>query len=112
MSDMIEYVSDETFASDVSSIVEPILLDFTADWCAPCKAMDPVLEQVRKKYEGQLRILKVDLDESADICSQFGVFSIPTLIFLSSGEAKHRLAGARSYNQLVQEIDRFLQSTK
>jgi|ERR1700691_2113820 thioredoxin 1 len=112
MSDMIEYVSDETFASDVSGIVEPILLDFTADWCAPCKAMDPVLEQVRKKYAGQLRVLKVDLDESTEICSQFGVFSIPTLIFFANGEAKHRLGGARGYHQLVQEVDSFLQGSQ
>ena len=112
MSDMIEYVSDETFASDVSGVAEPILLDFTADWCAPCKAMDPVLEQVRKKYAGQLRVLKVDLDESTEICSQFGVFSIPTLIFLANGEAKHRLGGARGYDQLVQEVDSFLQGSQ
>jgi thioredoxin 1 len=109
---MIEYVSDETFASDVSGISEPILLDFTADWCAPCKAMDPVLERVKEKYAGRLRILKVDLDESADTCSQFGVFSIPTLIFFADGEAKHRLGGPQRYDQLVRELDMYLEAAE
>jgi thioredoxin 1 len=108
MSDEVEYVSDETFAAEVSAATEPILLDFTAEWCEPCKAMDPALEQIREKYAAKLRVLKVDLDDSPDLCDQLGVFSIPTLIFISGGEPKYRLAGARSYDQLVEAVDTFL----
>ncbi len=106
--DSIEYVSDETYAAEVGAATEPILLDFTAEWCEPCKAMEPALEDCQTKYAGRLRILKVDLDDSPDLCDELGVFSIPTLIFVSGGEPKHRLPGARSYDQLVQEIDSFL----
>jgi thioredoxin 1 len=108
MSVEIEYVSEESFAAEVSRTTEPILLDFTADWCEPCEAMAPVIEQISQKYTGKLRVLKVDLDECADIATQFEVWSIPTLIFLSNGKPKHRLGGARSYRQLVQEIETFL----
>lgn len=106
--DSIAYVSDETYAAEVGASAEPILLDFTAEWCEPCKAMDPILEEFRTRYAGKLRILKVDLDESPDLCEQLGVFTIPTLIFVSDGEPRHRLAGARSQDQLGSEIDTFL----
>lgn len=106
--DLIEYVSDETYAAEVSGTREPILLDFTAEWCEPCKAMDPALERCRTKYAGRLRILKVDLDESPDLCDELAVFSIPTLILVAEGQPKQRLGGARSYDQLVQDIDSFL----
>ncbi len=106
--DLIEYVSDETYTAEVSAATGPILLDFTAEWCEPCKAMDPALEQCRTKYAGRLRILKVDLDDSPDLCEELGVFSIPTLILVADGQPKHRLGGARSYDQLVQDIDSFL----
>ena len=108
MSVEIEYVSAESFAAEVRRTKEPILLDFTADWCAPCEAMEPVIEQIGQEYAGRLRVLKVDLDECAEIAAQFEVWSIPTLIFLSNGKQKHRLGGPRNYRQLVQEIEKIL----
>jgi thioredoxin 1 len=104
----VTYISDETYEAEFSAGTEPILLDFTAEWCEPCKAMDPAIEECQTKYAGKLRILKVDLDESPDLCDELGVLSIPTLIFVHNGEPRHRLAGPRSYNQLVQDIDEFL----
>lgn len=98
---------DESFSAEVSG-TEPVLLDFWADWCEPCKAMEPALEQIGDKYVGRLRVLKVDLDECPGTAARLRVFSIPTLIFLTDGEPAHRVRGAHSYEQLTQEIDMFL----
>jgi thioredoxin 1 len=109
MSEEVDYITDETFEADVSAGNEPILLDFTAEWCEPCKAMDPALEQIREQFAGRLRVLKVDLDESPDTCARFSVLSIPTLLLMSKdGVPQYRLGGPKTYDQLVEAVDAFL----
>lgn len=107
MDELMSYVSDETFAAELAATSVPMLLDFTADWCEPCKAMEPAMEQIAREYAGRLRVVRVDLDSSEDLAFKFRVMSIPTLIFLKDGEPGRRVRGAQSYDNLVNEIDAF-----
>lgn len=107
MSRMIEYISDESYAEEVGH-GGLILLDFSADWCEPCKAMEPALLEIDETYGERLRVFKVDLDECPGLVEHFSVMSIPTLILLLEGEPKRRLNGPRTYQQLSQEVSELL----
>jgi len=111
MTERVPYVSDDSFPEESVPTTEPILLDFTADWCEPCKAMDPTIEAIAKEFEGRLRVLKVDLDESPELVSRFRVMSIPTLVLLRGGESVQRLRGPRSHGQLAKELEDFLSAS-
>jgi thioredoxin 1 len=83
----------------------PILVDFWAEWCAPCRAIAPILEELAGEQDGRLRIGKLNVDEQPDIPRQLGIMSIPTLILFSKGEEKARIVGARAKEQLLKEIE-------
>ena len=103
MADALGYVSDETFDDELSRTRETvILLDFTADWCAPCKAMEPILEGVAEEYAGRMRVLRVDFDECPDVADRFQVMSLPTLILLKDGEPVQRVRGAQNRRAIVE----------
>ncbi|OQY26316.1 MAG: thioredoxin [Anaerolineaceae bacterium 4572_5.1] len=76
----VNYVTKDKFKEDVLEAGTPILIDFTADWCGPCKMMAPVLAELAKEWEGKIKILKLDVDENKEIAARYGVMSIPTLI--------------------------------
>ncbi len=101
-------LSDATFDEEIKSSSEPVLVDFWAEWCGPCKMIAPTLDEIGKDYAGRLKIAKLNIDDSPDIARRFDVMSIPTLILFKDGEPSLRIIGAKGKGQLVQELDPFL----
>ncbi len=102
-------VLDETsFSEKVFSTSYPVLVDFWADWCVPCKAVAPILEELASKYDGKLIIGKVNVDKYPRVAAGLGVRSIPTMVVFSGGEEKERLVGAYSKAQIMKTIESVL----
>jgi thioredoxin 1 len=101
-------LSDSSFDEEIKSSEEPVLVDFWAEWCGPCKMIAPTLEEIGKDYSGRLRIAKLNVDDAPDTARRFEVMSIPTLILFKDGEPSLRIIGAKGKGQLLQEIDPFL----
>lgn len=87
-------VQDSTFKNEVLDSATPVLVDFWATWCAPCRAIAPSLEELATQYKGQVKIAKVDVDESQQVAQQFGIRSIPTLLMFKGGKVVEQLVGA------------------
>lgn len=105
MSESIVYSSDAAFEADVLQADVPVLVDFWAEWCGPCKMIAPVLDAISEEYAGKLKIVKVDVDANPDSPAKFGVRGIPTLILFKNGSAEATKVGALSRAQLVEFID-------
>ena len=108
MSEKIETLTDATFDEHVKASDVPVLVDFWAEWCGPCKMISPVLEEIAEEQAGKIRIGKLNIDDNLEVTRRFDVMSIPTLILFKDGEAKVRITGARGKAQLLQEITPFL----
>ncbi len=98
-------VTDDSFQQDVVSSNKPVLVDFWATWCGPCKMVDPVLEEIAKDHGETLTIAKLDVDANPETARAFQVTSIPTLILFQNGEATKRIVGAKSKSALLRELD-------
>ena len=98
----------KSFAELVNSPGMPVLVDFYADWCGPCKTMSPILQQVASQRSGKLRVIKIDVDKNPDVAQQFRVQSIPTLILFNHGQPVWRQAGVVPAAQLTQVVDAHL----
>ena len=105
MSEHIKHITDASFDSDVLKSDKPVLVDFWAEWCGPCKMIAPILEEVAKEYEGKVIIAKIDVDANQDIPAKFGVRGIPTLILFKNGVAAAQKVGALAKGQLTTFID-------
>ena len=108
MSELTKALTDSTFDEEIGSAEEPVLVDFWAEWCGPCKLIEPVLAEIAEENKGRLRVSKVNVDDNLDIVRRFDVMSIPTLILFKDGEPRVRLVGAKGKAQLLQEIGRHL----
>ena len=103
-------VTDAQFESEVVQSPIPVLIDFWAPWCAPCRAIAPVLEELAATYDGRVKIVKMNVDEHPNTPARFGVRGIPNLLVLKNGEVKEQLIGAVPKAQLVKAIDMVLAS--
>jgi len=104
----ISTLTDSTFDEEIAGSDVPVLVDFWAEWCGPCKLITPVLEEIAKEHDGKLRIAKVNVDENLEIARRFEVMSIPTLVLFKEGVAQRRLIGAKGKGQLLQELEAFI----
>lgn len=108
MSELTTALTDATFDEEVVAASEPVLVDFWAEWCGPCKQIEPVLDEIAKENAGRLRVGKVNVDDNLEIVRRFEVMSVPTLILFKDGTPQLRLVGAKGKAQLLQEINRHL----
>jgi thioredoxin 1 len=108
MSEHIKHVSDASFEADVLKSDLPVLVDYWAAWCGPCKMIAPLLEEAAKQYQGRVIIAKVNVDENPDTAAQFGIRGIPTLMLFKDGKAAATKVGALSRTQLAAFLDESL----
>ena len=101
----IKYISDASFEQDVLKADGPVLLDFWAEWCGPCKMIAPLLEDIAKEYDGKLTVAKLNVDENPKTPAEFGVRGIPTLTIFKNGQVAANKVGALSRSQLAAFID-------
>ena len=97
-------VSDDSFESEVLQSPTPVLVDFWAPWCAPCRAIAPVVEELAREYAGKLKVVKMNVDDNPRTPSQYGVRGIPTLLLVHGGQVKEQLIGAQPKAKLVSAI--------
>ncbi len=98
----------ENFATEVLQSPTPVLVDFWAEWCGPCKAIAPVLDELADEYEGRVKIAKVNIDEQQGIASEYGIRAIPTLLLFDKGQVADQIVGLRSKRDLKASFDRLV----
>ena len=100
MAELIK-VTEDTFQDEVLSSTEPVLVDFSAVWCGPCKMLDPVVKQLAGDWDGKVKVVKIDADENPNILMKYGVLGIPTLLFFKDGEIQDRVTGYQPKDKLI-----------
>jgi thioredoxin 1 len=108
MSELIKHTSDADFAGDVTSSTVPVLVDYWAEWCGPCKQIAPMLEEVAKEYGDKIKIVKLNVDDNRDISSKYSIRGIPTLMLFKDGAVAATKVGALSKGQLTGFLDQHL----
>ena len=94
-------VTEDTFEDEVVKASEPVLVDFSAVWCGPCKMLDPIVKQLAGEWDGKVKVVKIDADANPNILMQYSVLGIPTLLFFKNGEVKERITGYLPKDKLV-----------
>lgn len=105
---MAHEITDSTFENDVVKSDLPVLVDFWAPWCGPCKAMNPAMEELGKEYEGKMKIMKMNVDENMEVPGKHNVMSIPTFVIYKGGKVASQFVGARSKGEMQKEMDAVL----
>jgi thioredoxin 1 len=101
-------VNEGTFANDVLNSTQPVLVDFWAGWCGPCRMIAPVVESLANDFAGKARVAKVDVDQNPELCGQYGISSIPALLFFKDGKVVDRVVGAVSKTLLAEKLSKCL----
>ena len=107
-SDLIKHISDASFESDVLKAQKPVLVDYWAEWCGPCKMIAPILDEVSETYKDKLQVAKMNVDENRDVPAKFGIRGIPTLMLFKDGQLAATKVGAMSKAQLTAFLDQQL----
>lgn len=105
MSEIVKDVTDQEFDQEVLKSDVPVLVDFWAAWCAPCRMLAPTVEQVAKDYDGRAKIVKLNVDENAETSARYNIRGIPTLLLFKQGEVKDQIVGATSKDHIARIID-------
>ena len=108
MAENLITLTEENFSQEVLKSATPIVVDFWAEWCGPCKMIAPVLDELAAEYDGKLKIGKVNIDEFQQIAINYGIQSIPTLLFFKDGQVADQVVGMRSKRDLKASFDRVL----
>jgi thioredoxin 1 len=106
MSEYVNEVSDQNFERDVLQSDKPVLVDFWAQWCAPCRMIAPTVEAVAEKYQGKASVFKVDVDKNPSVSQKYGIKGIPTLILFKNGKEEERIVGATSKDAISRLIEK------
>jgi thioredoxin 1 len=101
-------LTEQTFDEEIKGAAEPVLVDFWATWCGPCKMVAPILEEIAEEQSGKLRVAKIDIDENPELARRFEVMSVPTMILFKEGEPQRRIVGAKGKAQLLQELSPYI----
>ena len=104
-------LTEENFASEVMKSAVPVLVDFWAPWCGPCRSMAPIIDDLAKEFEGKVKVGKVNVDENRNLAGSFGVMSIPTLIFFKDGKKIDQFVGYTAKSTLVKKIDSLVEGS-
>ena len=101
----VKYVTEADFQTEVLNANDPVLVDFTAVWCQPCRMVDPIVKQLAQDWDGKVKVVKLDADQNPGILMQYGVLGIPTLMLFKGGEIKERVTGYQSKDKLVSKLN-------
>mgnify|MGYP000184436846 CR=1 FL=1 len=104
-SELIKHITDDSFSTDVLQADKPVLVDYWAEWCGPCKMIAPILEDISKDYSGRVQIAKMDVDKNTEVPAKFGIRGIPTLMLFKGGQIAATKVGALSKAQLTAFLD-------
>ena len=109
MSENIQHVTDDSWENDVLQADEPVLVDYWAEWCGPCKMVAPILEEIAFEYSERIKVCKIDIDANANMLQKYGVRGIPTLMLFKEGQVEATKVGALTKSQLAAFIDRYIE---
>lgn len=105
---VITELSEATFSEEIGAATEPVVVDFWAEWCVPCRTVAPLLEEIASEQEGKLRVAKLNVDENQSVAVSHSVMSIPTMIVFKDGREVHRIVGAKGKAQLLEDLAPFI----
>ena len=108
MNEHVTEVSDSSFEKEVLQAAQPVLVDFWAAWCAPCRMLEPTVDAVAEKYAANARVVKVNVDENPSISQRYGIKGIPTLILFKGGKEEERVVGATSKDAISRMIEKYV----
>lgn len=111
MGQAVLHIDGSRFQDEVVRSSKPVLVDFYADWCGPCKIIEPVIAQLSKEYEGRVKFVKIDTDANQELAAQFGIMSIPTMMFFSKGKVEDIVTGAVPASILKTKLDSLVKKT-
>jgi thioredoxin 1 len=103
-------INEENFQDEVLSTVQPVLVDFSAVWCTPCKMLDPIVEQLAQEWNGKVKVVKIDVDHNPNIAMEYQVMGVPTLMLFVNGEAVERMTGYQPKDRISDRINPHLQA--
>ncbi|MDR2123333.1 MAG: thioredoxin [Flavobacteriaceae bacterium] len=101
-------ISDQSFKDEVLSSNEPVLVDFWAEWCGPCRSLTPIVEELSEEFKGKVKVAKIDIDTNQEVSVEYGIRNIPTLLFFKNGQVVDKVVGVQSKEKLAEKMQALL----